>query len=260
MDFVAKSVTNDDQYHLPFQPKGEKFLIVKDVADNWYKDDFFVYELFNGCNPFTIKVADPQTLRPEFHQLRDDAGELIDLTKFPHGDLFISQWPEVRPFAYPNSKIADDRKIYFLEPEVLSAIVDGECKALAIGFFFGPNGTDFEVFTPSGSWNGHPTPPNLWMLAKMHALCADSQTHEILKHLGMSHMIGETFAISHHNAYNHLAQKKEGNTVIGAMLSPHFINLIGINNLARVTLIAPINNSLSTFMGVRGEDFAALIA
>lgn len=174
--------------------------------------------------------------------------------------MFISQYPEARSFAYPNSKHADERGIYFLEPEILSAIVDGEYKLLAIGFYFGPDGTDFEIFTPKGSWNNYPTPPNLWMLAKMHALACDSQTHEILKHLGMSHMIGETFAISHHNAYNHLAQRKDGNKNIGDMLAPHFTNLIGINNLARVTLIAPINNSLSAFMGVRGEDFAEYIA
>jgi hypothetical protein len=94
-------------------------------------------------------------------------------------------------------------------------------------------------------------------------MAADSQTHEILKHLGMSHMIGETFAISHHNAYNCYAQKSKhdkDNKDIGTMLAPHFINLIGINHLARVTLIAPIGNKLSLFQGVRGEDFAALIA
>lgn len=67
MDFINKSITNDDQYYHPFVPKGEKFLIVKEVVENWWKDDYFCHELFNGCNPYTIKVANPQTLRPEFH-------------------------------------------------------------------------------------------------------------------------------------------------------------------------------------------------
>jgi hypothetical protein len=149
-----------------------------------------------------------------------------------------------------------------MEPEILTAIINDRHVPLAIGYFFGPDGTDFEVFTPRGTWREHPTPKNLWLLAKMHALCCDSQTHEILKHLGMSHMIGETFAISHHNAYNHHGNKDDlkGNKVVGDMLAVHFVNLIGINNLARVTLISPLKNTLSLFQGVRGEDFAELIA
>lgn len=84
----------------------------------------------------------------------------------------------------------------------------------------------------------------------MHVMACDSQTHEILKHLGMSHMIGETLAMAHHNTYYHLASKSkhdQDNKDIGPMLAPHFTNLIAINNLARVTLIAPINNTLSAF-------------
>ncbi len=44
------------------------------------------------------------------------------------------------------------------------------------------------------------------------------------------------------------------------MLDPHFTNLIAINDLARVTLIAPVSNLISLFFGVRGEDFAEIIA
>ncbi len=65
----------------------------------------------------------------------------------------------------------------------------------------------------------------------MHALCADSQTHQIIKHLGMGHMMCETFAIAHHNAYI-LNSEGEKNR-IGAMLAPHVKHLIAINSLAR---------------------------
>jgi len=145
-----------------------------------------------------------------------------------------------------------------MEPEILTAIIDGKHVPLAIGFYYGSIEDNFEVFTPKGRWREHTTPRNLWILAKMHALCCDSQTHESIKHLGMAHMLGETFAISHHNAYNNLGTKAspKGNTVIGDMLAPHFTNLIGINHLARITLIAPINNTLSIFFSLRGEDFA----
>lgn len=78
-------------------------------------------------------------------------------------------------------------------------------------------------------------------------------------------MLSETIAIAHHNTYNHFANLTgdkyvHGNRDIGAMLAPHFTDLIAINHLARVTLIAPMQNTLSGFFGVRGEDFAAVMA
>lgn len=64
-----------------------------------------------------------------------------------------------------------------MEPEILTAIdKDGKHIVLGIGFFHGKYGEekDFEVYTPRGKWNGISTPSYLWLLAKMHALCADS--------------------------------------------------------------------------------------
>lgn len=103
----------------------------------------------------------------------------------------------------------------------------------------------------------------MWVLAKMHALCADSMTHEIIKHLGMGHMLGETFAIAHNNTYYYkpwLRPEQKGNSNIGKILAPHFVNLIAINAFARVTLADPIMSSISFFMGVKGEDFVPMTA
>jgi len=98
----------------------------------------------------------------------------------------------------------------------------------------------------------------------MHALCCDAQMHQAVKHLALGHLLGETFAISHHNTYYykpaHNPEKNHGNMAIGDMLAPHFINLIAINGFARDTLIAPINAILSVYQGVRGEDFPSVIS
>ena len=97
----------------------------------------------------------------------------------------------------------------------------------------------------------------------MHAMCADLQLHEIKYHLGLGHMACETFAISLHNAYTHLASQPEYekyNKDIGAFLAPHFTNIIALNTVARVTLISPLNNLLSDFLAVRGEDFGSVVA
>lgn len=65
-----------------------------------------------------------------------------------------------------------------MEPEILTAITaEGQHIVLGIGFFQGPNADrkKFEVYTPAGyKWGELVTPPQMWVLAKMHALCADS--------------------------------------------------------------------------------------
>jgi len=57
---------------LPFIPKGNKYDIVETVAKNWYNDDFFCNELFNGMNPYTIRVISPGDVRKEFTELYDE--------------------------------------------------------------------------------------------------------------------------------------------------------------------------------------------
>lgn len=62
-----------------------------------------------------------------------------------------------------------------MEPEILFGVKDNKFTLLGIGFYFGKDGTIFEIFSPPGcTWRGLSTPNNLWMLAKAHALCADS--------------------------------------------------------------------------------------
>lgn len=85
----------------------------------------------------------------------------------------------MRAFVYPNVDEENKRGVLVMEPEVLIGIdKDNKMIPLSIGFYFGKDGTQFEVFTPSTiSWRGLKTPINIWKLAKSHALAADSMTH-----------------------------------------------------------------------------------
>ncbi len=78
-DFIKNSKEADDPFYLPFIPKGEKFDIVKMAAQHWYTDEYFCNELFNGCNPFTIRQVSPSEVRDAFKQLTDDDDRAIDL-------------------------------------------------------------------------------------------------------------------------------------------------------------------------------------
>jgi hypothetical protein len=62
-----------------------------------------------------------------------------------------------------------------MEPEILFGVKNGKFILLGIGFYFGKDGSLFEVLCPSGyTWRGQSTPDNIWTLAKAHALAADS--------------------------------------------------------------------------------------
>jgi arachidonate 15-lipoxygenase len=86
---------------------------------------------------------------------------------------------------------------------------------------------------PNAVYTPNRTPPNRWLFAKMHVACADNQYHQWLFHLGYAHLAMEPVIIAWHNAL------PEGH-VIRELLAPHTRDTIGINFLARQTLISDV--------------------
>jgi Lipoxygenase len=215
------------------------------VAKNWSNDEYYCHELMNGVNPFSVHLVDHINVKinQEFINLKDENNQPV-VEQFSRGDLFVCKYAELRQFVYPNTNSDLKREVLVLEPEVLFGVRDGKFVLLGIGFYFGKDGTMFEVLSPSGySWRGQYTPDNMWVLAKAHALAADSQTHEIIMHLGMAHLFTEPFAVAHHNTFKYKGNAKlRGCKHIGEMLEPHFVNLLAINALGRETLIAKVDD------------------
>lgn len=79
MDFIKKSVKTDDPFYIPFIPKGDKFDIVEMAARYWYTDKYFCNELFNGCNPYTIRLIEPSEVPEAFKDIVGPDGERINL-------------------------------------------------------------------------------------------------------------------------------------------------------------------------------------
>ena len=104
-------------------------------------DECFVNELFNGCNPCSVRVVDKANPKynPEFKKIQGEDGKAIDLDSFDKGDLIWSSYPEIRRFAWPNVT-GDYRGIYCVEPEVLTSLRGGKPEVIGIGFYFGKDG------------------------------------------------------------------------------------------------------------------------
>jgi len=73
-------------------------------------------------------------------------------------------------------------------------------------------------------------PKNLWALVKMFVTSADNNVHEFGYHLGLSHLAIEPICVATHN-------QLPKTHAIRSLLQPHLDETIGINFLARNTLV-----------------------
>ncbi|WP_106393028.1 lipoxygenase family protein [Enhygromyxa salina] len=71
-----------------------------------------------------------------------------------------------------------------------------------------------------------------WELAKLHVQSADGNYHELISHLGLTHLLIEPFAVASHR---HLAQQHP----VYVLLLPHFQGTLFINSSAITSLINP---------------------
>ena len=142
--FVEKSVKKSIDEMLCYIPDVERWDIVKNVNfKNWYKDDFFANELFNGLNPYTVKVVETvEDIPQEFLSVKDTSGTcpiqgLVDAKK-----LFLTKYDEVFNWGYHTDQGFRDsiaRGIYMMNSETLTyEDENGKLRVLAIGFYF-PN-------------------------------------------------------------------------------------------------------------------------
>jgi len=184
------------------------------------EDTEFCQQFLQGCNPLQIQLVKsvqdvPETMR----HLKAQGKTLSELINDKR--LFLADYKELANLHRANS-------MYFKAPYVLmhKETVDGrsQLNIVAIQLERTPGAT---IYTPNG-----PNPLR-YKLAKMFASCADNQVHEFRYHLGLAHLGMEPVIIAIHNA---LPEKNP----IRELLKPHLEETIGINFLARQTLIAPV--------------------
>jgi hypothetical protein len=114
-------------------------------------------------------------------------------------------------------------------PQVL-LYLSGEKKVLPFAIHFDDGDKVHRVVTSTDGL------PNTWLLAKIHANCADLQLYQFVYHLGLGHLCAEPFVVGVHNVFT--IHDKEH--FMSRMLRPHFKNLLGINHFASVSLISDV--------------------
>lgn len=186
---------------------------------HWQDDAELCRQLVQGLNPMLItrvedKAAVPDALRSLAAQGKG-VEELIADKR-----LFMVDYRDLLG-------LEQKAPMFFYAPILLvyKELLDGgESRLNILGIQLDREGGP--VYTPGSK------APNRYLLAKMHVACADNQVHQFIWHLGLAHLGVEPMAVAAHN------QLIQPGHPLGAFLAPHFVDTLGINFLARQTLVA----------------------
>jgi len=196
----------------------------QEITDYLFKhaaeDTEFCQQSLQGCNPLQIQRITSIDQVPEgMRHLKAQEKSIQEL--ITEKRLFLNDYKEL-----VHLKRAND--MYFYAPYVLmfKEIVDGKSRLNVLAIQL-KREAGAPVYTPNGP---HPL---RYRMARLFAAVADNQVHEFRYHLGLSHLGMEPVIIAIHNG---LPEKH----AIRELLRPHLEETIGINFLARQTLIAPI--------------------
>ncbi|UVO54572.1 lipoxygenase family protein [Sphingomonas sp. SUN039] len=117
---------------------------------------------------------------------------------------------------------------YVWQPIALFAVPPGGASLVPVAIQCGQDADEWPIFAPSvvaaDQWG--------WEMAKLIVQIADGNYHELVAHLGRTHLVVEAVAMATHR---HLATVHP----IWALLVPHFEGTLFINEAAATSLIAP---------------------
>ena len=202
-------------------------IVVPNVISVWQDDDAFAALQTSGPNPLVIALVE-QAMPANFPVNEQDyqqvMGEDDSLTKaISEKRLYMVDYKvlEVQvPGTNPQQK--------YISPSMgLFAVAEGDTsgtlKAVAIQLDQQPSSSNPVFYPHSG---------DSWALAKIHFQAANGNYHELISHLGLTHLLIEPLAVS---AYRMFAADHP----LLTLLAPHFQGTFFINNAAITSLIAP---------------------
>ncbi len=189
------------------------------IIDNWHKDREFASQFLNGLNPMTIKIVkDVEEVPENMRGLNYKGQSIVDLICAKR--LLMVDLPELK-----NVKPYKDMYTYPATALIVQDSEKGETFVDMVGIRLND---ELPVYTPQ-------SPKNRWMLAKLHMKSADNQVMQFIWHLGFGHIAVEPFAVAFHNSF-----PPDVDHPIRDLLAPHFKDTIGINYVARHTLISNV--------------------
>jgi len=209
----------DRQFSLLLQPS---------VSSSYEDDVSFARMRLAGPNPLVIQgIAElPANFPVTEAQYQAAMGEGDSLARAAsERRLFLTDYAVLQGMA---TGVTSGGQKYLEAPLALFAVpaadqADRRLRPVAIQCSQTP-GHSSPIFTPKDG--------TAWQLAKLHVQVADGNYHEMISHLGLTHLVMEAFAMA---TPRQLAQQHP----LYLLLTPHFEGTLSINAAAENSLIAP---------------------
>jgi arachidonate 15-lipoxygenase len=195
------------------------------VAAQWQSDEAFAWMRVAGFNPLVIRQtgapgADFPVTEAHYRAALGDANDTLAQAA-SEGRLYLADYVAldgVTDGTFPHGhKFCHAPKALFALP--LGA---GTRRLKPVAIQCGQDPSAFTIFTPADG--------DAWTRAKLVVESADFTHHEMISHLGHTHLLVEPFVVA-------TRRKLQGHW-LEALLSPHFEGTLFINDAAHRTLIA----------------------
>lgn len=196
------------------------------VADVWERDEVFAWMRVAGFNPLVLRrAALPDARFPvtedHYAAAMGDPGDSLARAS-AEGRLYLCDYAALA--GAEGSDFPVGRK-YPHAPLALFALPRGAGarRLRPVAIQCGQDPSAHPVFTPADG--------EAWREAKAVVGSADMAHHELVGHLGRTHLLVEPFVIA--------ARRHLDDHWLGALLSPHFEGTLHVNDSAQSSLIAP---------------------
>lgn len=195
------------------------------VAHSFEDDATFAWLRVAGFNPLVIRQVKELDLsfpvtQAHFAAAVSDPGDSLALAR-DEGRLYLADYTKLAGMV--NGNFPDGPK-YVYAPKALFVLPRGTGlrRLVPVAIQCGQDPKAYPIFTPADG--------EAWKQAKVVVDGADGNYHELISHLGHTHLLIEPIVVATHRR---LANEHP----ISKLLRPHFEGTISINNAAQRTLI-----------------------
>lgn len=236
---VANLETSAGSSELADYDRQFRAIVKPKVADLFQKDEIFAYLQVAGYNPIVLQQFQGQDRRlplteKQYEAIAQKFGVSDSLAQAQaDGRLYVADYALLDTLV-DGSYISDtlQQQKYIVAPVALFAVPPAGSASrslfpVAISYQKTPLSSDRVLFTPlDADRNGEP-----WMTAKNIVEVANSSHHELIGHLGRTHLVVEPFVVPTNNLPENHPLKN--------LLQPHFEGTVLINYAAHSLLVAP---------------------
>ncbi|MBM7113481.1 lipoxygenase family protein [Archangium primigenium] len=196
------------------------------AASSYEEDTTFAWMRVAGFNPLVLRRAHTleDTLGLQDAALGAVLGEGDTVQRaLDEGRLYLADYKALARVVNGNAPVSPK---YCFAPRALFGLPAGSGlrQLRPLGIRCGQDASTYALFTPADG--------EAWLQAKTTVNVADVNYHEMISHLGHTHLLVEPFVVATH-------RNLPDDHPVSLLLRPHFEGTLYINNAAQAKLIAP---------------------